>query len=84
LAQPSGGAVSQAVDSEASSDESEGDSESQCSESQCSASVCCALRSAELDAREALVDAMLVQVTEFLCKMDVLQEKLDALRKTTL
>ena len=89
LAQPSGGAISQAVDSEASSDESEGDSESQCSasqcsESQCSASVCCALRSAELDAREALVDAMLVQVTEFLCKMDVLQEKLDALRKTTL
>jgi hypothetical protein len=78
-APPSGGAVSQAVDSEASSDESEGDSESQCS-----ASVCCALRSAELDAREALVDAMLVQVTEFLCKMDVLQEKLDALRKPTL
>jgi hypothetical protein len=88
-APPSGGAVSQAVDSEASSDDGEECPASQCSESQClasecSASVCCALRSAELDAREALVDAMLVQVTEFLCKMDVLQEKLDALRKPTL
>jgi hypothetical protein len=59
-------------------------SASECSASECSASQCCAARSAELNAREALVDAMLVQVTEFLCKMDVLQEKLDALRKPTL
>lgn len=81
-AQP--GAVSQVVASEASSDECEGPEGSQCSASECSASQCCAARSAELDAREALVDAMLVQVTEFLCKMDVLQEKLEALRKPTL
>lgn len=75
------GAVSQVVASEASSDESEGPKTSECLASECSASECCAARSAELDAREALVNAMLVQVTEFLCKMDVLQEKLEALRK---
>jgi len=80
---PPAGAVRQVVASEASSDECEEPdgskcSASQCSACQCSASQCCAARSAELDAREALVDAMLVQVTEFLCKMDVLQEKLYA------
>lgn len=82
------GAVGQVVASEDSSDECEGPDGSQCSTSQCSASQCCAACSAQLDAqldaREALVDAMLVQVTEFLCKMDVLQEKLEALRKPTL